>query len=64
MTVSKPLSCSFCGKPQHDVRHLVTSEIAKASMCDRCVERAVDIIDRERAKKRKARLAAGTSVTA
>ena len=59
MTVAKPLACSFCGKPQHIVRHMVSSEIAKACMCDRCVERAVDIIDRERAKKRKARLAQG-----
>lgn len=57
MTTAKPLSCSFCKKPQHVCRHLLTSEVAEASICDRCIERAVVIIDREREKKRKARLA-------
>lgn len=56
MTVAKPLCCNFCGKAQHAVRHLVASNDLKIGICDRCVEVAVDVVDREREKSRNARL--------
>jgi ATP-dependent protease Clp ATPase subunit len=62
MTIAQPKSCSFCRKRQHEVRLLITNDAGSAAICDRCVEQAVEAVDRERAKKRKARLAPAQSV--
>jgi hypothetical protein len=39
---SRPFHCSFCGKSQADVTHLISSpkdsEVAPAHICDKCVE--------------------------
>ena len=60
MTATKPLSCSFCAKPQHAVRVLVLGP-GSATICDRCVELAVETVDRERKKRRDKRLATGAT---
>jgi ClpX C4-type zinc finger len=36
------LNCSFCGKSQHDVRHLVAGP--SVCVCDECVDICVDIL--------------------
>jgi ATP-dependent protease Clp ATPase subunit len=56
MAPAKVLSCSFCRKRQHEVRHLVTNDTETAAICDRCTEMAVDVVDRERKKAREKRL--------
>ncbi|MRS13079.1 MAG: ATP-dependent Clp protease ATP-binding subunit ClpX [Actinobacteria bacterium] len=43
---SDKVVCSFCGKPQHQVRKLVAGP--NAYICDECVELCVDIVDEER----------------
>ncbi len=39
------LVCSFCGKPQHQVRKLVAGP--NAYICDECIELCCDIVDEE-----------------
>src|ERR1700730_18102444 len=41
------LSCSFCGKSQHDVRKLVAGP--KVYICDECVELSMTIVREENA---------------
>jgi hypothetical protein len=41
----KVLSCSFCGKTQHDVKRLIAGP--SVFVCDECVELCNDIIDHE-----------------
>lgn len=59
MTTVKPLRCGFCGKPSQEVRILVAGDKGDGLICDRCVERAVDHLDKERAKRRATRLTQG-----
>lgn len=37
------LSCSFCGKKQDDVKHLVAG--VNVYICDKCVALCVEILD-------------------
>src|SRR6266849_9170164 len=39
------LYCSFCGKADHEVRHLITG--ATVCICDICVERCADILHKD-----------------
>ena len=41
------LECSFCGKPQHQVRKLVAGP--NAYICDECIELCTEIVDEEQA---------------
>ena len=42
----EPLRCSFCGKPQNEVRKLIAGP--KVYICDTCIQLCVDIIAEER----------------
>jgi ATP-dependent Clp protease ATP-binding subunit ClpX len=42
------LTCSFCGKPQHQVRKLIAGP--NVYICDECVELCNDIVDEEHAE--------------
>ncbi|NLT49120.1 MAG: ATP-dependent Clp protease ATP-binding subunit ClpX, partial [Clostridiales bacterium] len=42
---SKQLKCSFCGKPQDQVRRLVAGP--NVYICDECIELCQDIIKEE-----------------
>ena len=42
----KDLTCSFCGKPQKDVRKLIAGP--SVYICDECVELCNDIITEDR----------------
>lgn len=44
-TVSEPLSCSFCGRSELEVRNLIVQD--GASICDKCVKACNDIIARD-----------------
>lgn len=55
MTTVKPPRCGFCGKPSQDVRILIEGDHG-GFICYRCVERAVAHVDRERTKRREARM--------
>lgn len=52
------LKCSFCAKNERDVKMLIANEPSTACICDGCVERAVDVVDRAREKKRAEKAAA------
>lgn len=41
----RPLKCSFCGKPQEQVRKLVAGP--NVYICDVCIETCIDILDEE-----------------
>jgi ATP-dependent Clp protease ATP-binding subunit ClpX len=43
VTEKRPRSCSFCGKPQAEVRHLIAGP--KAQICDSCVTLCADLLD-------------------
>ena len=43
--VSEPLSCSFCGRSELEVRNLIVQD--GASICDKCVKACNDIIVRD-----------------
>lgn len=43
MTSGETLYCSFCGKSQHEVRHLIAGPTA--FICDECVPLCVAIFD-------------------
>ena len=48
------LYCSFCGRPQTEVFHMISSpenHIVKVYICDECVDTCSMIIDREYAKE-------------
>ncbi len=47
--MSKTLYCSFCGKGQHEVRHLIGGP-ALLFICDECVELCSDIIAKRKAQ--------------
>jgi len=49
----KKLTCSFCGKSQHDVRKLIAGP--NVYICDECVELCNDIIANEYAKEDESR---------
>lgn len=59
MTTKPSLKCHFCGKPQHEVRILIAGDHGDGLICDRCVERAVDHLDKARAKRRALRMTQG-----
>lgn len=44
-TVSEPLTCSFCGRSELEVRNLIVQD--GASICDKCVKACNDIIARD-----------------
>ncbi|MHB1341505.1 MAG: ATP-dependent Clp protease ATP-binding subunit ClpX [Coriobacteriia bacterium] len=43
------LKCSFCGKPQHQVRKLVAGP--NVYICDECIELCTDIVEEEHAEE-------------
>lgn len=50
MVVTNPIACSFCLATAGNL--LITGPDGKVTICDDCVEAAVDVVDREHAKKR------------
>lgn len=44
--VGRELKCSFCGKPQRDVRKLIAGPTAY--ICDECIDRCKDAANEER----------------
>lgn len=40
--MKKPVYCSFCGKSQHEVTHMVASPHT-AAICNECVDLAYDL---------------------
>jgi len=49
-TAQSTLSCSFCGKSQHEVRKLIAGP--SVFICDECVEPCMDIIREENKSSR------------
>ena len=47
--MAKTLYCSFCGKAQHEVRHLIGGP-ALLFICDECVELCSGIIAKRKAQ--------------
>ena len=46
LTTTTPLTCSFCGKHQRQVKKLIAGP--DVYICNECVDRCVEIISRER----------------
>lgn len=47
------LACGFCGRPKDAVPILIINAIGSdAAICDSCVERAVEEVDRQREQRR------------
>jgi hypothetical protein len=46
---SKILRCSFCNKTQDEVRKLIAGP--KVQICEECVDRCIDVLSEELAKK-------------
>lgn len=42
MAQKKTLFCSFCGKSQHEVKHLIAGPMV--FICDECIEKCVEIL--------------------
>ena len=42
--------CNFCGRSHHEVRHLVAAENGVTHICNDCVSRIAEVLDRTRAK--------------
>lgn len=45
----QPLRCSFCGKSEHEVTYLIAGGASSVYICDACVDKCVDIVNRARA---------------
>jgi ATP-dependent protease Clp ATPase subunit len=46
-------SCGFCGRDKDAVKILIVNAIGMdAAICDQCVERAVEEVDRQREQRR------------
>jgi hypothetical protein len=46
MTDEEPVSCSFCEKPQDQVRKIIVGTTG-ATICDECVDLCAEILDEE-----------------
>ena len=42
--------CNFCGRTHHEVRHLVAAENGVTHICNDCVSRIAEVLDRAKAK--------------